>query len=189
MATHSSVLAWRIPGTGEPGGLPSMGSHRVGHDWSDSAGACVWKEVRIQFRPNNNNTVLRARWAGEEQKEGERKLKKGQWEARKNQEAHWRHAKALAPLCRPRFLKVSGLLGVFPLDSIMVLDKNTYFLGGRGDTEIKWKGCRKRRQKDAPGEERTALESSSEVLVSDSHLPKICLYYEIQGEEAARFGN
>ena len=32
MATHSSVLAWRIPGTGEPGGLPCMGSHRVGHD-------------------------------------------------------------------------------------------------------------------------------------------------------------
>ena len=32
MATHSSVLAWRIPGTGEPGGLPSVGSHRVGHD-------------------------------------------------------------------------------------------------------------------------------------------------------------
>ena len=32
MLTHSSVLAWRIPGTGEPGGLPSMGSHRVGHD-------------------------------------------------------------------------------------------------------------------------------------------------------------
>ena len=31
-ATHSSILAWRIPGTGEPGGLPSMGSHRVGHD-------------------------------------------------------------------------------------------------------------------------------------------------------------
>ena len=38
MATHSSVLAWRIPGMGEPGGLPSMGSHRVGHDWSDLAG-------------------------------------------------------------------------------------------------------------------------------------------------------
>ena len=32
MAPHSSVLAWRIPGMGEPGGLPSMGSHRVGHD-------------------------------------------------------------------------------------------------------------------------------------------------------------
>ena len=37
MATHSTVLAWRIPGTGQPGGLPSMGSHRVGHDWSDLA--------------------------------------------------------------------------------------------------------------------------------------------------------
>ena len=37
MATYSSVLAWRIPGTGEPGGLPSMGSHRVGHDSSDLA--------------------------------------------------------------------------------------------------------------------------------------------------------
>ena len=37
MATHSSVLAWRIPGTGEPGGLPSIGLHRVGHDWSDLA--------------------------------------------------------------------------------------------------------------------------------------------------------
>ena len=39
MATHSSVLAWRIPGMGEPGGLPSLGSHRVGHDWSDLAAA------------------------------------------------------------------------------------------------------------------------------------------------------
>ena len=37
MATHSSVLAWRIPGMGEPGGLPSMGSYRVGHDWSHLA--------------------------------------------------------------------------------------------------------------------------------------------------------
>ena len=35
MATHPSVLAWRIPGTAEPGGLPSVGSHRVGRDWSD----------------------------------------------------------------------------------------------------------------------------------------------------------
>ena len=39
MATHSSVLAWRIPGTGEPGRPPSMGSHRVGHDWCDLAPA------------------------------------------------------------------------------------------------------------------------------------------------------
>ena len=44
MATHSSVLAWRISGMGEPGGLPSMGSHRVGHDCSDlaAAAAALW---------------------------------------------------------------------------------------------------------------------------------------------------
>ena len=44
MATHSSVLAWRIPGTGEPGGLPSMGSHRVGHDWNDLAAVAAAQE-------------------------------------------------------------------------------------------------------------------------------------------------
>ena len=44
MATHSSVLAWRIPRTGEPGGLPSMGSHRVRHDWSDLATAAAAPE-------------------------------------------------------------------------------------------------------------------------------------------------
>ena len=41
MATHSSVLAWRIPGMAEPGGLPSTGSHRAGHDWSDLAAAAA----------------------------------------------------------------------------------------------------------------------------------------------------
>ena len=41
MATHSSILGWRIPGTGEPGGLLSMGSPRVGHDWSDLAAAAA----------------------------------------------------------------------------------------------------------------------------------------------------
>ena len=41
MATHSSVLAWRIPGTGEPSGLPSMGLHRVRHDWHDLAAAAA----------------------------------------------------------------------------------------------------------------------------------------------------
>ena len=41
MATHSSVLAWRIPGMAEPGGLPSRRSHRVGHDWSDLAAAAA----------------------------------------------------------------------------------------------------------------------------------------------------
>ena len=52
MATHSRVLAWRIPGTGEPGGLPSMGSHRVGHDWSDlaaAAAAAAAGQCSIQF--------------------------------------------------------------------------------------------------------------------------------------------
>ena len=46
MATHSSVLAWRIPGTGEPAGLLSMGSHRVGHDWSNLAAAANNKLVK-----------------------------------------------------------------------------------------------------------------------------------------------
>ena len=41
MATHSSVLAWGVPGTGEPGGLPSMGSHRVRYDGSDLAAAAA----------------------------------------------------------------------------------------------------------------------------------------------------
>ena len=44
MATHSSILAWRIPGTEEPSGLPSMGSHRVGHDWSDLAAAIIYNK-------------------------------------------------------------------------------------------------------------------------------------------------
>ena len=41
MATHSSALAWRIPGTAEPGGLPSVGSHRIGHDLNDLAAAAA----------------------------------------------------------------------------------------------------------------------------------------------------
>ena len=59
MATHSSVLAWRLPGTGKPGGLPSLGSHRVRHDWSDLAVAamCLFRnrpkpctELRLHIR-------------------------------------------------------------------------------------------------------------------------------------------
>ena len=50
MATHSSVLAWRIPGTGEPGGLPSMGPHRVRHDWSNlEAAAAAYIYYRFWF--------------------------------------------------------------------------------------------------------------------------------------------
>ena len=68
MATHSSVLAWRIPGMGEPGGLPSLGSHRIGHDWSDlaaAAAAChhVKPVAKINFEMNwslfwNSSTSL-----------------------------------------------------------------------------------------------------------------------------------
>ena len=53
MVTHSNVLAWRIPGTAEPGGLPSMGSHRVGHDCSDmteAAAAGTIKEHALNFK-------------------------------------------------------------------------------------------------------------------------------------------
>ena len=47
MATHSSVLAWRIPGMMEPGGLPSMGLHRVRHDWGDLAAVAAARVTRI----------------------------------------------------------------------------------------------------------------------------------------------
>ena len=52
-ATHSSVLAWRIPGTGEPGGLPSMGLHRVGHGWSDLAAAAA-KDKHFSLAPKDH---------------------------------------------------------------------------------------------------------------------------------------
>ena len=56
MATHSSILAWRIPGTEEPGGLPSMGSHRIGHKWSNLAAAAavisaIWVAYYWKARP------------------------------------------------------------------------------------------------------------------------------------------
>ena len=57
MATHSSVLAWRIPGTGEPGGLPSMGSHRVGHDWSDLAAVTLYVSCSHQLPCFNESHI------------------------------------------------------------------------------------------------------------------------------------
>ena len=59
MAIHSSVLAWIIPGTGEPGGLPSMGSHRVGHDWSDLA-AYLFEVQGSQH--SSGKPVISGRW-------------------------------------------------------------------------------------------------------------------------------
>ena len=68
MATHSSVLAWRIPGMGEPGRLPSMGSHRVRHDWSDLAVAAAytiselscWRRLlRVPWTARSNQSILK----------------------------------------------------------------------------------------------------------------------------------
>ena len=61
MATHSSVFAWRIPGMGEPGGLPSMGLHRVGHDWSDLAAVAAAadhnaKRLDINYKKKKKKT-------------------------------------------------------------------------------------------------------------------------------------
>ena len=63
MATHSSVLAWRIPWTGEPGGLPSMGSHRVRHDWSDLAASFLTIHAAQQcfHSANSDQHMLRTR--------------------------------------------------------------------------------------------------------------------------------
>ena len=70
MATHSSVLAWRIPGTGKPDGLPSMGSHRVRHDWSDLAAAAydpailtsgyIWRKLSHYLREISAPHVYRS---------------------------------------------------------------------------------------------------------------------------------
>ena len=64
MATHSSVLAWRVPGTGEPGGLLSMGSHRVRHDWSNLAAAAaanILNNLRksVDKRDQERNQVIK----------------------------------------------------------------------------------------------------------------------------------
>ena len=67
MSIHSSVLAWRIPGLGEPGGLPSMGSHRIRHNWSDLAVATplyvVWESLLISQIQNQGKpaTVMQPR--------------------------------------------------------------------------------------------------------------------------------
>ena len=58
MATNSSVLAWRIPGTGEPGGMLSMGSHRVRHDWSDLAAAAVQGTLKSLLQHHSSKASI-----------------------------------------------------------------------------------------------------------------------------------
>ena len=58
MATHSSILAWSIPGTEEPGGLPSMGLHRVGHDWSDLTAAALARYMFPCYSLNSSHPLL-----------------------------------------------------------------------------------------------------------------------------------
>ena len=77
MATHSGVHALRIPGMGEPGGLPSMGSHRVGHDWSDLqyyskyAFNDIWLEKSNILHSNCSKLHIKTMRQGEEDREGE----------------------------------------------------------------------------------------------------------------------
>ena len=83
MATHSSVPAWRIPGMGEPGGLPSMGSHRARHDWRDLAAAAAaaiphrWAaQVISQSSPLGMITITKVeRWGLKSQKLMQHKFK------------------------------------------------------------------------------------------------------------------
>ena len=67
LATHSSVLAWRIPGMGEPGWLPSMGSHRVGQDWSDLAAEHIWRWAQLRTlgcQPSGQLGTVPPSWCG-----------------------------------------------------------------------------------------------------------------------------
>ena len=63
MATHSSVLSWRIPGTREPGGLPSMGSHRVGQDWSDLAAAAAAARCLVLCANSEKREIVKKHFA------------------------------------------------------------------------------------------------------------------------------
>ena len=78
MATHFSVLAWRIPGTGEPGGLPSMGSHRVRHDWSDLAAAAAANTSTISCS-QLCNTPIRGNTCEKQRGKGAATGEKGLW--------------------------------------------------------------------------------------------------------------
>ena len=85
MTTHSSVLAWRIPGMGEPIGLPSMGSHRVGHDWSDLA---VAEKINLRYSLEGRVLKLKLQYFGHLIRTDslERTLRLGKIEGRRRRE-------------------------------------------------------------------------------------------------------
>ena len=68
MATHSSVLAWRIPGTGEPGGLPSLGSHRVSHNRSNLAAAAALQEIAHPASADTTPSIIFIKSTGHRRK-------------------------------------------------------------------------------------------------------------------------
>ena len=114
MATHFSILAWRIPGTGEPGGLPSMGSHRVGQDRSDLAAAAtatvtnrvkgldpidrvpeeLWTEVRDTVQQVRIKTIpkkkkfKKAKWLSEEALQITEKRREAKGKGKKKRYTH-----------------------------------------------------------------------------------------------------
>ena len=118
MATHSSVLAWRIPGTGEPGGLPSMGSYRVGHDWSNLAaaadlltaekgGLCLFLDKECCFYVNQSGIV---RDTGQQLREWIMKRREELANSWGNWNNIWSWALWLLPLTDPLFMFFAALL-------------------------------------------------------------------------------
>ena len=93
MATHSSVLAWRIPGMVKPGGLPSMGSHRVRHDWSDLAAAAAYAYIREEKKSQINNLSFHLKNLGKKEQVKLKESRKeeitksiNQWNLKQNNE-------------------------------------------------------------------------------------------------------
>ena len=111
MATHSSVLAWRIPGMGEPGGLPSMGSHRVRHDWSNLAAAAAAHASKVILK---NLQARLQQYVNHELPYGQAGFRKGRgtrdqianirWIIRKAREFQKKHLLLLYWLCQSLWL-------------------------------------------------------------------------------------
>ena len=107
MATHSSVLAWRIPGTGELGGLPSMGSHRVRHDWSDVAETASQITWKISLEVNIINHISYPK------KKKKKKRKDKFWNQEEKKESEI--AQSCPSLCDPMYCSPPGssIHGIF----------------------------------------------------------------------------